>query len=461
MKKEQNIGGGKTPTHAGEPAIDDLGNSSNGTPLNASATSDGEWYIQVPDDIVDGIRAQFGADREVGLNKAAGFMKMGYLMAQSFGSLVTTDQLKQVIDEGAERMGKQGEAMRKELVELSTSLKVDLAEAQSNGNSELAEIIGNTEKMLNTALEAINNPKNTDSVPYVVANFVQPMVAEALAFAQKAQEAANDEQMESLERKLRGLEAHHAKLVQSIESEREALREAFGLQSKLNESKDKSHSKGVEFEDAISARLAMITGIYGDESQDIGDKTDGIGLSKVGDHLVTVKSGGNTKGNIVFEDKSGAFSLGGKSSIVSQLKTAMTNYGATAAIGVVNASKAPAGVRKAGYLRLQSNIHLVCVDWDNDDYSGLDILYPIVRELAIVDHDSDTGETSGEDHEAIINICNECLTRLKDFNKMKRNLRDGAAKTILNVADEIEIVQHQWNDSFKQIIRLLRGGSSE
>jgi len=222
-------GGAKLPTK-------DMGNSSNGTPLNKSMTSsDGEWFIQVPDEIVQGIRAQFGADREVGLSKATGFLKMGYMMAQSFGSIVTTDQLQQVIDDGAERLGEHGESWIEEMQELSAILKQEMVEGQSEGNSKLAESLEGTVTLLDSAIKEIGNPKNTDSLPFVVANLVEQKVAAALASATKAQAEANDEQKTILDGKIRILEAQHAKLVQVIQSERESCREAFGLQSMLDE----------------------------------------------------------------------------------------------------------------------------------------------------------------------------------------------------------------------------------
>ena len=326
-------------------------------------SSDGEWYIQVPDEIVEGIRALFGADREVGLSKATGFLRMGYMMAQSFGSVVSTDQLQQVIDDGAERLGEHGESWIEEMQELSTTLKQEMAEVQSEGNSKLAESLEGTVTLLDSAIKEIGNPKNTDSLPFVVANLVEQKVAAALASATKAQGEANDEQKTVLEDKLRILEAQHAKLVQAIQSEREALREALGLKSMLEESPESSHIKGADFEGDISEQLVALAGNFGDELEDIGESTDGIGSSKIGDHLVTVRNGKNSNGKIVFEDKSGTFTVGGNAGIVTQLKTAMTSYGATAAIGVVNAKKAPARLRKSGYQRMQSHIHLVCVVW--------------------------------------------------------------------------------------------------
>ena len=113
--------------------------------------------------------------------------------------------------------------------------------------------------------------------------------------------------------------------MQAIQSERESFREALGLKSMLDESHESSHIKGADFEGDISGQLVTLAGNFSDELEDIGESTDGIGSSKIGDHLVTVRNGKNSNGKIVFEDKSGTFTVGGTAGIVAQLKTAMTS----------------------------------------------------------------------------------------------------------------------------------------
>ena len=457
--ENKETGGAKSSTHAGEPAHDDLGNSSNGIPLNQSMTaSDGDWHIQVPDEVVQGIQALFGTDREIGLSKATGFLKMGYMMAQSFGSVISTDQLQQVLDDGAQRLSEHGASWIEEIEELRNTLKKEMIDVQSEGNSKLAESLEEIVTQLDSAIKEIGNPKNTDSLPFVVAELVETKVAAALSSASMAQDDANDEQKKVLDNKLRILEVQHAKLVQALQSERESLREALGLQTMLDDSKDKSSSKGLDFEAVISEELSVLAGPFGDEITDIGELTDGIGTSKVGDHLVTVNSANQVIGKIVCESKAGRFNIGGQDGIVKQLTTAMTNYGAVAAIGIVNFEKAPVKLRKSGYLKVQSNIHLICVDWANDDYSGLEILYPIIRALVLVEYEHNTGKSTSVDTEAIITLCNENLTRLQDINKWYGNLHK-QAEISQKIASEMKTLQSQLRDTFLHLIAQHREDS--
>ena len=247
----------------------DLENSSDGTPFNQSLTSYQGIWIQVPVRIADAIAALFAGDYTKVAGKAEEFLDIGFLVAQSFGSIVSADQLRQAMNDGAERLGHQGKNWIKEMQEISESHKKEIEELHTNGNSKLVDSLNGTVALLDKAIKEISNPKNTESVPFSVAKLAEEKVAVALSKAQKAQEYANTEQKEALEIKLNSLEVMHAKLLQSIESERESLRELLGLQGLVTETKKKSSGKGTLFEDEVSEELMSLTGIFGDELQDI------------------------------------------------------------------------------------------------------------------------------------------------------------------------------------------------
>jgi len=228
------------------------------------------------------------------------------------------------------------------------------------------------------------------------------------------------------------------------------------LKDKLDEAEDKSTAKGLKFEEAVSEQITAIAGHFGDKLEDVGTQTDGIGNSKVGDHLSTVMHGTKVVGKIVFEDKAGQTLIGGASGLVSQLNKAMNNYGADAGIGIVNSKRAPARLRNAGYLRTSSNTHLVCVDWEEGDFTILDILYPIVREIVAIQNAKNAGENSSIDSNAVIEICEEALSDLKELSKLKLNLRNSVAAGALNAASALEVAQNKFQATFQRLITLHR-----
>ena len=161
-------------------------------------------------------------------------------------------------------------------------------------------------------------------------------------------------------------------------------------------------------------------------------------------------------GKIVFEDKAGQTLIGGASGIVSQLNKAMTSYGADAGIGIVNSKRAPARLKNAGYLRTSSNTHLVCVDWEENDFTILEILYPIVREIVAIQNVNNAGDDSSIDSNAVVEICEEALSDLKELNKLKLNLRNTVANGALNAASALEVAQNKFQATFQRLITLHR-----
>ena len=222
------------------------------------------------------------------------------------------------------------------------------------------------------------------------------------------------------------------------------------------ESQAKANDKGKAFELQVSEMLGYLAGTFGDSLEDIGEETDGIGSSKIGDHLLTLRTGAKDTGRIVVEDKVGKFTMSGASSLPSQLSTAMTNHNADAAIGIVNVKCAPKKLQKLGYISPQSNMHIVVVDCETEDWAGLEILYPIVRQLLIIQQQTKNASESHIDSGAILDLCEEQLRKLSNFNKLKRNLRKQIAEPAENIAAELNVIQAELMDAFSRLIKLHR-----
>ena len=99
------------------------------------------------------------------------------------------------------------------------------------------------------------------------------------------------------------------------------------------------------------------------------------------------------------------------------------------------------------------------VDWKNQDFTGLEILYPILRELIIVNHLAQANHIDDIDKETLVMICEEQLQKLHNFNKIKKNLRSTVALTANNIADEIGNLQLELKESFTKLLHAVKGGS--
>ena len=99
------------------------------------------------------------------------------------------------------------------------------------------------------------------------------------------------------------------------------------------------------------------------------------------------------------------------------------------------------------------------VDEDDDDFFGLKTLYPVVRELLIANANILTAADHSVDHEAIIGICEENISKLTHLNRLRRNLRQQISTTAMEIATELSVLQDEMTESFKTLISLHRGGN--
>jgi polyhydroxyalkanoate synthesis regulator phasin len=470
MKEEHNksvhvggSGGAKVPTNPGNGTEDIILNE---TMNNIVATgwylTDGDVKVELPVKTVEEIMARVNYDVQVGMNLAVDFFGKAWSMGQSFGSIATLDQFQNVVDDGTKKLAVKGDEMAEQARVVHAEMLLAWKEAHKEGNQETADYLLEVLSQFETVMKAAANPNNTESLPFVTAQVMVEKLTEAFEkFEQMRQHefsSMNDALADNLQIYHEAFSSFVATFTEVNNARYAALKEALGLKEKLDQAEDKGTGKGLKFEDAVSEQLTAIAGNFGDTLEDIGNQTDGIGNSKVGDHLSTIMHGAKVVGKIVFEDKSGQTSIGGASGLVSQLNQAMQHYGADAGIGIVNSKRAPARLRKAGYLRTSSNTYIVCVDWDENDFMILDILYPIVREIVSVQNTNNAGEDSGIDSNAVIEICEEALSDLKELNKLRLNLHNNAKGT-LNAAAALEVAQNKFQVAFQRLISLHKEDS--
>ena len=448
-------------------------NSSNGSQViqqNASMNAidvGGSWCLTdgnitepIPGEIVQEIMARVNSDVQVGMSMAVDFFSKAWSMGQSFGSIATFDQFQNVVDDGTKKLAIKGDEMAEKAQAVHAEMLQALEQAHKQGHQESEDYLSEVLSQFESVMKAAANPNNTESLPFVTAQVMVEKLTEAFADFEEMRKEDVSKMNETLSKSLQSFQEAHSNFVAAFdkanEAKDEALWKALGLKDKLDDAEDKSTAKGVKFEDDVSEQLTALAGHFGDDFEDVGNKTDGIGNSKVGDHLSTIMHGKKPVGKIVFEDKAGQTQIGGASGLVSQLNQSMAHYGADAAIGIVNSKRAPARLKNSGYLRTSSNTHLVCVDWEEGDFTILDILYPIVREIVTIQSAKSTGEDSSAVSNAVVEICEEALSDLKEFNKLKLNLRNSVAAGALNTASALEVAQNKLQATFQRLVSLHR-----
>ena len=421
--------------------------------------------ISVPQHIADCIEAEHGSNEPALIaNVASQYLQLGYDMSRVAGASATTNDLQKVLDNGNNTLLKHHENVVNSVTNLTNDLEQVLKESLEAENKHLAKTLFDAKQEFTAASSLLTDGDNVNSIPYQVAKAAEEHVMNAISKSHQALDIASEGSIANklfamFESKLNDLSQKQAAHKASLDEQTHAMREALGLQKKIEDVEDKSSAKGTSMEEVVGDCLTIIAGNHGDVAENIGNVTDGIGKSKKGDHLITVMLDGSPVGKIVFEDKAGTYTMSGPTSLPSQLSDAATNYNASICVGVVT-DNGPKKVSDKGYQKVGSNCHIVVVDWKNQDFTGLEILYPILRELIIVNHLAQANVVDEINKETLVMICEEQLQKLHNFNKIKKNLRSTVALTANNIADEIGNLQLELKESFTKMLHAVKQGGA-
>jgi hypothetical protein len=423
-------------------------------------TPDSGVQISVPQRMVDTIVAEHGNELSLITSIASQYLQLGFDMSRVAGTSATTQDLQNVLDEGSHTLIHHHETQIEKVVELMNDIDKLVKASFEAENVALAKTLADAKKEFTDASSLLTDRDNVNSIPFTVAKEAQEQVTSAIVKSQQALDIAADGSVANklfrmFELKLDELVAKQTAHRASLDEQTNAMREALGLQQKVDQAIEKSSGKGKTMEQVVGDSLAMLAGNFGDVVDNIGDKTDGIGNDKKGDHVLTVMLDKKPIGKIVFEDKAGTFTMSGPTSLPAQMADAVTNYNADISVGVVTAA-GPKKLVQKGYQQVGSSGHIVVVDWQNQEMIGLEILYPIIREMVIVKHLTKAEKLSVIDSKLLTSICEDNLSKLSNFNKLKKNLRQTVALTAQNVADQLEVMQQELHDAFKRMLHAVQ-----
>lgn len=431
--------------------------------MNASHGSGDYWMIPIPVNVVEGLRS-IGLDDKSIIEYSSNCLTVGYNILQMQGNLISTDRLTQVMTEGNKNVQDSQQAIVDNLEDFCKTLVELREDSISKQNNELSSLLTEILSKAQDSQQQLIDSNNKNSIQNLVAETVTTVVSDLRKDILKeldvsAKDSAGAGIVNVIHNAMMSIHENQVKMNNSYTMQTEAMKEALGLNRLLKESESRREGRGYDFEDLITEQLTIIAGNFNDSVEYVGAKMDTSSSSKVGDNKITISPSSGITGCIAVEVKSGSFTLSGKNSIQSQLQTAMVNQGASASIGIVSNKKAPKSLERVGYIRPQQNMHILVVDEDDDDFFGLKTLYPVVRELLIANANILTAADHSVDHEAIIGICEENISKLTHLNRLRRNLRQQISTTAMEIATELSVLQDEMTESFKTLISLHRGGN--
>ena len=424
--------------------------------MNASHGSGDYWMIPIPVNVVEGLRS-IGLDDKSIIEYSSNCLTVGYNILQMQGNLISTDRLTQVMTEGNKNVQDSQQAIVDNLEDFCKTLVELREDSISKQNNELSSLLTEILSKAQDSQQQLIDSNNKNSIQNLVAETVTTVVSDLRKDILKeldvsAKDSAGAGIVNVIHNAMMSIHENQVKMNNSYTMQTEAMKEALGLNRLLKESESRREGRGYDFEDLITEQLTIIAGNFNDSVEYVGAKMDTSSSSKVGDNKITISPSSGITGCIAVEVKSGSFTLSGKNSIQSQLQTAMVNQGASASIGIVSNKKAPKSLERVGYIRPQQNMHILVVDEDDDDFFGLKTLYPVVRELLIANANILTAADHSVDHEAIIGICEENISKLTHLNRLRRNLRQQISTTAMEIATELSVLQDEMTESFKTLI---------
>ena len=431
--------------------------------MNASHGSGDYWMIPIPVNVVEGLRS-IGLDDKSIIEYSSNCLTVGYNILQMQGNLISTDRLTQVMTEGNQNVQDSQQAIVDNLEDFCKTLVELREDSISKQNNELSSLLTEILSKAQDSQQQLIDSNNKNSIQNLVAETVTTVVSDLRKDILKeldvsAKDSAGAGIVNVIHNAMMSIHENQVKMNNSYTMQTEAMKEALGLNRLLKEAESRREGRGYDFEDLITEQLTIIAGNFNDTVEYVGAKKDTSSSSKVGDNKITISPSSGITGCIAVEVKSGSFTLSGKNSIQSQLQTAMVNQGASASIGIVSNKKVPKSLERVGYIRPQQNMHILVVDEDDDDFFGLKTVYSVVRELLIANANILTAADHSVDHEAIIGICEENISKLTHLNRLRRNLRQQISTTAMEIATELSVLQDEMTESFKTLISLHRGGN--
>jgi hypothetical protein len=218
-------------------------------------------------------------------------------------------------------------------------------------------------------------------------------------------------------------------------------------QQEIEELHEKSTSKGIHFENDSVDALQDIAGLFGDRVEHTGGEGEGASRSKVGDIVLVINHIGLPPLRVAIEAKAGKIP---RKELLRQIRAGVKNRSALCGIGLMERKHMGA---RSFVVEKEDENYLVGVDWKNDDFLALEIIYRTLRIQLINEQLQAQGEVD-VDVDALKRSLAQIKTDLGDFQAMKSNATN-AMSVIQNLKDQIETLERKLKGGLKDAEALL------
>jgi hypothetical protein len=420
----------------------------------ATKYGDSDYNLLVPIDILNKISDDIKNDPDRLRGHLVRALKIGLLAIEGGEFTLSTERIENAINSSVIKYEEFDAAFE-------TSLSRLIDQKLTGDESQLANRLsaafgerGDLKTRLDAIFDDITNPDKASSVPNRVTEVMDAKFQNVETEITSALDVAKEDS--PLRSFLNEQRTNFNQLKTDMKTEMDRIKTALNVDELLQAKEDEiaelfrqSAGKGIHFENDSVDALQDIAGLFGDRIEHTGGEGVGKSRTKIGDIIIVIISPGVPEIRIAIEAKSGG-SIGRKE-LIRQTRDGVKMRGAVCGIGLME--RKYMGLRQQ-VVEQEGENFIVGVDWDNQDFLALEVVYRTLRAQLIAEEIRSSGE-DGID----VNSLKKHLTQAKTDLGLLQGLKGGARSAITTLEDlrnNLDLIEDKVKEQLSKAEDLLR-----
>ena len=437
----------------GEPRT--VGNTDNGPKHSFTLEIPHNIWIQIPE--------RFRNSKEDLIDYLQNATQIGILAMANNSLSLDTSELERMVEYTAEQTIAQQQEINKNLANFvennltgDDSLLARRLQETLGSNGTLENLLASISNNLTDPLHANSIPAKTGQVLLEQASHVMDTLSQATDITDEKTNLGKfvREQRERVGEIKTMMAQSMTEMGEQIDARMKRIEDALNVdealrakEQEIEELYEKSPGKGIHFENDSVDALQDIAGLFGDRIEHTGGEGVGKSRKKVGDIVLIINHTGVQPMRIAIEAKAGRVN---RKDLLRQIRSGVKNRSALCGIGLMD--RKHMGTRSYIVEKEDEN-YLVGVDWKNNDFLALEVVYRTLRIQIINEQLRAQGDVK-VDADAIKKSLAQIKTDLGDFQAMKTNATN-AITVIQNLRDQIDSLERKLKEELKMAESLL------
>ena len=419
--------------------------------------------LEIPHKIWIQIPERFRNSKEDLIDYLQNAAQIGILAMANTSLSLDTSELERMVEHTAEQTLSQQQEINKNL---ETFVESNLTGDDSLLARRLQETLGSNgtlEHLLTSLTNNLTDPQHANSIPAKTGQVLLEQATQVMATLNEATDITDEktnlgkfvrEQRERVGEIKTMMAQSMTEMGEQLDARMKRIEDALNvdeaLQAKeqeIEELHEKSTGKGIHFENDSVDALQDIAGLFGDRVEHTGGEGEGASRSKVGDIVLIINHTGLQPLRVAIEAKAGKIA---RKELLRQIRAGVKNRSALCGIGLME--RKHMGSRSFVVEKEDEN-YLVGVDWKNDDFLALEVVYRTLR-IQLINEQLQAQGDIDVDVDALKKSLAQIKTDLGDFQAMKGNASN-AMSVIQNLKDQIEALERKLKQELKDAEALL------